>query len=80
MQVEFPAPVRRRPINSKTQTACHTDAMNSNPNADTSQWKQALKWTALALISVVALDWLLDGRLRKSLPGRRKDRTDNLNG
>ena len=34
-------------------------------------WKKALKWVALALASIVALDWLLDGRLRERLPFRR---------
>lgn len=34
-------------------------------------WKKALKWVALALVSIVALDWLLDGRLRERLPLRR---------
>jgi len=42
-------------------------------------WKKALKWIALALGSIVVLDWLLDGRLRDRLPWKRRDsgRPDN---
>ena len=50
--------------------------MNNNPN--TSKWKKAFKYTALALVSVVVLDWLLDGRLRKRLPGKRRDRNNTI--
>lgn len=51
--------------------------MNNNPSTNTPKWKRALKWLAFALASVVILDWLLDGRLRKSLPLRRKERSEN---
>lgn len=46
--------------------------MNMNLNTNTPMWKKALKWIALALASVVVLDWLLDGRVRGWLPFRRK--------
>ena len=46
-----------------------TCTMNNNSNP--SKWKKALKWFALALVSVVVLDWLFDGRLRKRMPGTR---------
>jgi len=46
--------------------------MNNNQQL-TPVWKKALKWIALALASVVVLDWLLDGRLRNRLPGKRRD-------
>ncbi len=41
--------------------------------------KKALKWIALAIASVVVLDWPLDGRLRKQMPGKRRERTDDIN-
>jgi hypothetical protein len=44
--------------------------MQNNLNAP--RWKKALKWIALVLASVVVLDWLLDGRLRKRLPLRQR--------
>lgn len=47
--------------------------MNNQP-----KWKQVLKQAALVLASIVLLDWLLDGRLRRWLPGRRRDRSHNL--
>ena len=43
--------------------------MNNEQN--TPMWKKALKWIALTLVSVVVLDWLLDGRLRERLPLRK---------
>jgi len=43
--------------------------MNNEQN--TPMWKKALKWIALTLVSVVVLDWLLDGRLRERLPFRK---------
>ena len=43
--------------------------MNNEQN--TPMWKKALKWIALALVSIVVLDWLLDGRLRDRLPFRK---------
>jgi hypothetical protein len=48
---------------------CDTHAMINNFNM--SFWKKALKWIALALVSCVVLDWLLDGRLRERLPFHR---------
>lgn len=48
--------------------------MNNNP--DTPMWKKVLNWIALTLVSIIVLDWLLDGRLRKRLPfGRDTSRT-----
>ena len=41
-------------------------------NVNMPMWKKALKWIALALVSCVLLDWLLDGRLRERLPFRRQ--------
>ena len=40
-------------------------------NVNMPVWKKVLKWIALALVSCVVLDWLLDGRLRERLPFRR---------
>ena len=40
-------------------------------NVNMPVWKKVLKWIALALVSCVVLDWLLDGRLRQRLPLRR---------
>ena len=51
----------------------------NNPMNNTPKWKPALKWLALALGSIVVLDWLLDGRLRKRMPGKRRERTDDIN-
>ena len=48
-------------------------------NTNTPKWKKALKWTALTLVSLVVLDWLLDGRLRKRMPGKRRERNDDIN-
>lgn len=53
--------------------------MNNNPDTNTPKWKKTLKWLALILGSLVVLDWLLDGRLRKRLPGNRRERTDDIN-
>ena len=50
-----------------------------NTNTNTPKWKKALKWIALALASIVVLDWLLDGRLRDRLPGKRRENTDDIN-
>jgi hypothetical protein len=38
---------------------------------ETPIWKKALKWMALSLVSLVVVDWLFDGRLRRRLPWRR---------
>lgn len=43
-----------------------------NNTANTPKWKKALKWLGLALVVAVILDWVLDGRLRSRLPGRRR--------
>ncbi len=57
-------------MNDKTnETMNTTNTMNTNA----SKWKKALKWVALIYAAIVLLDWLLDGRLRKLLPGRRRD-------
>jgi hypothetical protein len=37
-------------------------------------WKQILRWLLTALASLVILDWILDGRLRRHLPGRQPQR------
>ena len=44
-------------------------------NTNTPKWKKALKWLVLALASIVVIDWLLDGRLRKRMPGKRRDKS-----
>lgn len=47
-----------------------------NTEQQTPMWKKALNWIALALASVVVLDWLLGGRLRARLPFRRPPTSD----
>jgi len=53
--------------------------MNTNINENTPKWKKALKWAALALTSVVVIDWLLDGRLRSRMPGKRPEKSSDIN-
>ncbi len=47
-----------------------------NENNDMPKWKKVLRWIAAALVAVVVVDWLLDGRLRRRLPYKSRRQTD----
>ncbi|MGZ4964144.1 MAG: hypothetical protein ACXWC8_16420 [Limisphaerales bacterium] len=60
-------------LNRRTRKNYQPQLIQSmNETTNIPMWKKIMKWAVGALLAVIVIDWLVDGRLRDRLPGRNK--------